>query len=85
MKKCCSLKLNRYLDRCIYQDLIYNSQQLLTKVVSIENYEIEISKSVFHAYPSYLYRVTFLITLDIYIDYFKVRLTGCKVMQLDAK
>ena len=47
-------------------------------VVSIENYEIQISRSVFHAYPSYLCRVYFLTTLDIYKDYFKGRQMWCK-------
>ena len=46
----------------------------LTDTVSIVNYEIQISKSVFNAYPSYLCRVSFLTTLDIYKDYFKGRL-----------
>ena len=50
-----------------------NSQQLSTEVVSIENYEIQISRSVFHTYPSYLCKVYFLTTLDIYKDYFKGR------------
>ena len=50
---------------------MFNSQQLLTEFVSIENYEIQISKYVFHAYPSYLCRVSILTTLDIYKDYSK--------------
>ena len=73
VKKCCSLKLDKQLDKYIYRDLMYNSQQLSTKVVSIKNHEIQISKSVFHAYPSYLCRVSFLTTLDIYKNYFKGR------------
>ena len=43
------------------------------EIVSIDNYKIQISRSVFHAYPSYLCRVSFLTTLDIYKDYFKDR------------
>ena len=39
--------------------------------VSIEDYEIQISRSVFHTYPSYLCRISFLTILDIYKDYFK--------------
>ena len=50
-----------------------NSRQLSTEVVSIENYEIQIFRSVFHTYPSYLRKVYFLTTLDIYKDYFKDR------------
>ena len=59
-----------------------NSRQLLTEVVSIENYEIQIFRFVFYAYPSYLCRVSFLTTLNIYKDYFKSR-QRCKVMQLN--
>ena len=44
-------------------------------VVSVENYKIQISKSVFHTYPSYVFSFSFLTTLDIYKDYFKGRLT----------
>ena len=54
-------------------DLMYNSRQLSTEAASIENYEIQISRFVFHAYPSYLCRISFLTTLDIYKDYFKGR------------
>ena len=45
----------------------------LTDTLSIEKYEIQISRSVFHAYPSYVFRFSFLTTLDIYKDYFKGR------------
>ena len=41
--------------------------------VSIENYEIQISRSVFHTYPSYVFRFSFLTILDIYKNYFKGR------------
>ena len=60
---------------------MFNSRQLSIEAVSIKNYKIQISRFVFHAYPSYLCRVSFLTILDIYKDYFKDRLTGCKVMQ----
>ena len=39
--------------------------------VFIENYEIQISRSIFHTYPSYVFRFSFLTTLNIYKDYFK--------------
>ena len=45
----------------------------LTKAISIENYEIQIFKSNFTHIYVYLYRVSFLTTLDIYKDYFKDR------------
>ena len=41
------------------------------ETVSFENYEIHISKSVFMHIQVYLYKVSFLTTLDIYKDYFK--------------
>ena len=53
---------------------MFNSRQLSTEAASIENYENHISRSVFHAYPNYLCRVFFLITIDLYKDYFKGRL-----------
>ena len=43
------------------------------KTVSIENYEIQISKSIFMHIQVYLCMVSFLTTLDIYKDYFKGR------------
>ena len=42
-----------------------------TDTLSIKNYEIQISKFFFHAYPSYVFKFSFLTTLDIYNDYFK--------------
>ena len=51
---------------------MYNSRQLSIEAVSIENYEIQIFRLIFRAYSSYLCRVSFLTTLDIYKDYFKV-------------
>ena len=62
---------------------MYNSRQLSTEVVSTGNYEIQIFKYVFHAYPSYLCSVSFLTILDIYKDYFKGRLRWCNLMQSD--
>ena len=44
-----------------------------TTVVSVENYEIRISKSDFTHNHEYLCRVSFLTTLYIYMDYFKGR------------
>ena len=52
-----------------------------TEAVSIENYEIQISRFDFMHIQVYLCRVSFLTTLDIYKDYFKNRL---KVLQSDA-
>ena len=41
--------------------------------VSSENFKIQIFRSVFQAYPSFVFRSSFLITLDIYEDNFKGR------------
>ena len=49
-----------------------------TEIVSIENYEIQISKSVFMHIQMYLCRISFLTTLNIYKDYFKSSQKGCK-------
>ena len=48
--------------------------------VSIENYKIQIFRSVFHAYPSYVFRFSFLTILDIYKDYFKGRHKGLHLL-----
>ena len=60
-----------------------NSRQLSTEAVSIENYEIQISRYIFHAYLNYLYKVSFLTTLNIYKDYFKSRQRWCNLMHSD--
>ena len=44
-----------------------------TEAVSVENYEIQISRSDFTHILVYLCRAFFLTTLDIYKDYFKGR------------
>ena len=44
-----------------------------TEAVSIENYEIQISRYDFTHIHVYLCSVSFLTTLDIYKDYFKGR------------
>ena len=49
-----------------------------TKDVSVKNYEIRPFKSDYTYIQVYLYRVSFLTTLDIYKDYFKGRHKCCK-------
>ena len=61
---------------------MWNSTDSLT-AVSIENFEIQISISIFHAYPSYMFRFSFFTTLDIYKDYFKGHQMWCNLMQND--
>ena len=46
---------------------------LFRSVVSVEIYEIRISRSDFLPMLVYLYRVSFLTTLDIYKAYFRGR------------
>ena len=53
--------------------------------LSIEIYENQFSKSDFTHIHVYLFRISFLTTLNIYKDYFKCRHSGCKWMKLDAK
>ena len=53
------------------------AQQSLAQVVSIETYKIKTSRSDFRPMMKYLYRVSFLTTLNIYKTYFKGR-HACK-------
>ena len=53
-----------------------------TLVVFVENYKIQISRSVFTHIHVHLRWVCFLTTLDIYKDYFKGRLKWCNSMQI---
>ena len=57
---------------------------------SIDTLFIKIYKNKFFKFDFthicvYLFRLSFLITLNIYKDYFKGRHSGCKWMKLDAK
>ena len=63
MKKSCSLKLDRFLT----DSYLSRSRQLL----SIKNYEIRIFRSDFQPMLMYLYRISFLTTLNLYKAYFK--------------
>ena len=65
----------------IYQGLMLKLDRSSTSAVFVENYEIRISRSDFTHIHVYLYRISFLTTLDIYEDYFKGR---HKMMQEDA-
>ena len=74
MKKCCSLKLNRSLDRILfYRDLMLKLDRSSTEAISIENCEIKFFRFDYMHILEYLCRISFLTTLDIYKDYFK----GC--------
>ena len=73
MKKCCSLKLDKYLDRCIYWDLKYEARQISSTTVSIENYENQFFISNFTHIHVCMFRLSFLTALNIYKDYFKGR------------
>ena len=80
VKKSCSLKLDRYLDKnSIYRDLMKKAQQKLDRSLieaeSVEIYEIRISKFDFRLMLTCMCRVSFLTTLDIYKPYFKGRHT----------
>ena len=55
----------------IYQGLMLVLNSFLIETFSIENYEIQISRPIFTHIEVYLWRVSFLITLDVYMDYFK--------------
>ena len=53
-------------------------------VVSIENYENYFFRFDFTHIHVYVFRLSFLTTLNIYKDEFRGRHTGCKLMKLDA-
>ena len=79
------LKLDRQLDRCIHRDLKYEARQISSTAVSIENYKNQIFRSNFTHIHVYVFRISFLTTLNIYKDYFKGRQRSCKLMKLDAQ
>ena len=62
----------------IYRGLIMKLDSNSTEVISVENYEIRISRSNFTHINEYLCKISFLTTLYIYKDYFKGRLKRCK-------
>ena len=53
--------------------------------LSIEIYENQIFSSDFHPICVYMFMLSFLMTLNIYKDYFKGRHSWCKWVQVDAK
>ena len=69
MKKYCVLKL----DKCIYQDLKYEAQQISSTAISIENYENQFFISAFTHIHVCMFRLSFFTALNIYKDYFKGR------------
>ena len=76
VKKSCSLRLNRYLDKNnIYRDLRAKLDKSSTKVESLKIYKIRIFRSNFQLMLTCMCRVSFLTTLDIYKAYFKGRYT----------
>ena len=77
-RMCCSLNLDKSLDRILS---IENYCWSSTQAVSIENYEIRFSRFDYTHILEYLCRVSFLTTLNIYKDYFKIRHKWCKVIQ----
>ena len=68
MKKSYSLNLNSNLDKKTSIEVYSRSS---TEVVSVETYKIRTFRSDFWPMLKYLYRVSFLTTLDIYKAYFK--------------
>ena len=54
-----------------YRGLILKLNRISTQAVSVENYKIRPFRSDYTHIPMYLYRFSFLTTLDIYKDYFK--------------
>ena len=69
-----SLKLDSYLTDS-YLSRFNEAQQILSIEVSIKNYGNQFFRSDFRPMLMYLYRVSFLTTLDIYKAYFR----GCHI------
>ena len=69
-RKRCSLKLYRSLNRILSIKILCWSS---TQAISVETYKIRTSRSNFWPMLKYLYKVSFLTTLDIYKAYFKGR------------
>ena len=65
-----------------YRDLTLKLDKSSTQAVSVENYKIRLFKYDYTHILEYLFRLSFLTTLDIYKDYFKSR---HKTMQGIAK
>ena len=57
----------------IYRGLMLMLNSYSIETISIENYKIQISRSIFTHIQVYWCTVSFLTTLDIYKDYFKGR------------
>ena len=57
--------------KTFYRGLMMKLNSSSIEAVSVENYEIRISRSNFMHIHKYLCRVSFLTTLNIYKDYFK--------------
>ena len=68
-----------------YRDLMLKLNRSSTEAVSIENYEIRISRFDFTYVHEYLCRISFLTTIDIYKDYFKGCHIWCNMMQSDCE
>ena len=77
-RMCCSLKLDKILDRILS---IENCCWSSTQAVFVKNYEIRFFRFDYMYILKYLYRVSFLTTLDKYKDYFKSYHKWCKVLQ----
>ena len=76
VKKICSLKLNRYLDKnSIYRDLRTKLDRSSYEAESLKIYEIRISRSDFRLMLTCMCRVSSPTTLNIYKAYFKGRYT----------
>ena len=64
-----------------YLSRFNEARKILSIEISIKNYEIRIFRSDFWPMLMYLYRVSFLTTLDIYKTYFR----GCHIREYKEK
>ena len=82
MKPCKFIKARQ---NHFYRDLMLKLDKSSTQVVFVENYEIMFFRSDYTYILKYLCRVSFLIILDIYKDYFKSRHRGdARIIHADS-
>ena len=70
------------LQKDFYRDLMLKLNTSSTQTIFVKNYKIKFFRSDYTYMLEYLCKVSFLTTLDIYIyiNYFKDRYKGCKVI-----
>ena len=77
------MKLCKSVQDSSKEVLCFKAWQISSTAVLIENYENQFFRSDFMYIHVYVFRLSFLTTLDIYKDYFKGLLRWCNLMSSD--